>query len=117
MESFKNFQTFQKNLLLSSSGANIKLSKPIASRVFCFLLVAFLAYSSFPNLQRVRCFKRPEGTDNGELPLITGDTTNKVLNEKGKQFWAELKPIFEESYAEVFLQLSKLVSVKSQTVT
>jgi hypothetical protein len=109
MKSFKSFPTFQKNLHPSSSGTNIKLSKQIASRVFCFLLAAFLAYSSFLNLQRVRCFKRPEGTGNGELSLITGDTTNKVLNENWKQFWAEIKLTFEEPYAEVFLQLSKLV--------
>jgi hypothetical protein len=45
----------------------------------------------------------------GEISLITGDTTNLVLNENWKQFWTELKPTFEETYGETCLQLSKVV--------
>lgn len=44
---------------------------------------------------------------NGDKRL--SDTTNSVLNENWKQFWAELKPKFEETYSEVLLQLSKIV--------
>ncbi|PNF17371.1 hypothetical protein B7P43_G02970 [Cryptotermes secundus] len=40
---------------------------------------------------------------------LLSDSTNLVLNENWKQFWAELKPSFEETYAEAFLQLSKTV--------
>jgi hypothetical protein len=41
--------------------------------------------------------------------MFTGESTNLVLNENWKQFWSELKPSFEETYAEAFLQLSKTV--------
>lgn len=60
-------------------------------------------------LQRVCSFKRPQGADNCELSMLTGESTNLVLNENWKQFWAELKPSFEETYAEAFLQLAKTV--------
>jgi hypothetical protein len=53
--------------------------------------------------------KRPEVVDNGELYMFAGESTNRVLNENWKQFWSELKPSFEETYAEVFLQLSKII--------
>jgi hypothetical protein len=41
--------------------------------------------------------------------MFTGENTNRVLNENWEQFWSELKPSFEQTYAEVFLQLSKIV--------
>uniref|UniRef100_A0A0U4MTW2 Putative odorant-binding protein n=1 Tax=Reticulitermes speratus TaxID=60591 RepID=A0A0U4MTW2_9NEOP len=44
---------------------------------------------------------------NGDKAL--GDSTNKVLNDNWKQFWEELKPSFEETFAAVFLQLAKAV--------
>ncbi|PNF17372.1 hypothetical protein B7P43_G02970 [Cryptotermes secundus] len=46
---------------------------------------------------------------NGKCIMEFSDSTNLVLNENWKQFWAELKPSFEETYAEAFLQLSKTV--------
>jgi hypothetical protein len=41
--------------------------------------------------------------------MYTGENTNRVLNENWKQFWGELKSSFEETFGEVFLQLSKIV--------
>jgi hypothetical protein len=60
-------------------------------------------------LEEVRSIKYPEGADNCEFSIFTGEATNRVLNENWKQFWAELKPTFEETYAEAFLQLSRVV--------
>jgi len=37
---------------------------------------------------------------------FTGENTNRVLNENWQQFWEELRPSLEETFAAVFLQLS-----------
>lgn len=57
---------------------------------------------------------RVNSLDNFELKfdnLFNGDkalseNTNRVLNENWQQFWGELKPSFEETFAAVFQQFS-----------
>jgi hypothetical protein len=41
--------------------------------------------------------------------IFIGANTNKILNENWQQFWEELRPSLEETFAAAFMQFSKEV--------
>jgi hypothetical protein len=47
--------------------------------------------------------------NNVKFSTCTGENTNKILNENWQQFWEELRPSFEETFAAVFLKFSNAI--------
>jgi hypothetical protein len=50
--------------------------------------------------------------NNAIFSTFTAENTNRILNENWQQFWEELRPSFEETFAAVFLQYSNAIFSK-----